>query len=258
MTPVPDLVAQWRAKSLSGTALMRGLVTYDSWEVQVSDAAAQVAVAQNALPSVQLSTASDGKTILLLFSSPEAYGVFSKANNVTTAQHFVKLPGRSLFDMPTERVDKLWIDCFSAHDVWYGPEHYGRLRDYVNALAVEEALAGLRHGAAADDAIELVRNHPTYFLPVAEVDGARRLLMAPDQSGRKLGALFTSDDTFDAFEPDGAAQAKGARIEQVQTDGRGLFGLLQTMQLDGFVFNCAGPVKPVAFAQGMAKVVMEA
>lgn len=258
LTPIPDLIAQWHAKTISGTALMRGLVSYDAWELPVSEAAAKVALAQNALPSVQLSTLSEGKTVLFVFSSPEAYNLYSRANSVTTAQHFVKLHGRTVFAMPTDRVDQVWVDCFSAHDIWYGQDHFGRLRDYVNALAVEEALTGLRHGSAADGAIALVRDHPTYFLPVADIEGARRLLLAPDEKGRRLGAVFTSDDTFDAFGPDGQAQARGAKIEQIQTDGRGLFGLLQGMQLDGFVFNCAGPIPPVAFAHAMATVVMEA
>lgn len=257
MNPVPELIAQWRAKTISGTALMRGLVTYDAWEMPVSEAAATAALAQNALPSVQMSTASDGKTILLVYSSPQAYDVFSKANNVTTEQHFVKLPGRVVFDMPTERVDKLWIDCFSPHDIWYGPEQFERLRDYVKALAVEEALSGLRHGTAPDSAVELVRDHPLYIVPVVEIGGSRRLLLAPDDNGRTLGAIFTSDDAFDAYEPSAVAQAGGGEVKQMQTDGRGLFEILQRMQIDGFVFNCAGPVAPVAFAQAMAKVVME-
>jgi hypothetical protein len=42
----------------------------------------------------------------------------------------------------------------------------------------------------------------------------------------------------------------------MQMDGMALFDMFHRMSIDGFVFNCSGPVKPVAFAQAAAKVFL--
>jgi hypothetical protein len=257
MTSIPDLIAQWRAKTLSGASLMRGLVSWNAWEVPVSEAAVKVALTEQALPSIQLSTARDGKACLLIFSTEAAYEVYRKANNVAVAQHFVSMPGRTLFGVPLDGVDQLWIDPLCPHDIYYDTGQLGRLRECAAALAVETALAGLRQGEAPDGALKLVRNHPAYFIAVAQIDGVPRMLLAPDAKGRMLGAIFTTDDAYDAFLPHAKAQAGAADVQRLQMSGVALFAALARMQLDGIVFNCDGPVAPVAFAHAMAKVVLD-
>jgi len=42
----------------------------------------------------------------------------------------------------------------------------------------------------------------------------------------------------------------------LQIDGDALFDTFQRMKIDGFVFNCSGPVVPVAFAQAAAGFVL--
>ena len=123
MTPVPDLIAQWHAKMLGGGALMRGLVAWDAWEVPISKAAATTALVENALPSIQLSTAKDGKIDLLLFSSPDAYEKF-KVVFADTRHHLMKLPG---FERKL-RVALDWaLDLFFPRDIVYlRPLHTSR------------------------------------------------------------------------------------------------------------------------------------
>ncbi len=123
---------------------------------------------------------------------------------------------------------------------------------------VEEALANLRKGTAPDGALRRVRDYANYSVAAAMHEGRPRMLMAPDNKGRTLAAIFTFDDTYEAFGPDARAQSGGEPVEQMHLRGEALFNALQGFQLDGIVFNCAGPPAPVAFAPAFARVVMEA
>jgi ABC-type enterobactin transport system permease subunit len=102
-----------------------------------------------------------------------------------------------------------------------------------------------------------VRDYQAYVLAVVRHEGRPRLLMAPDQKGRVLAAVFTASDAFEAFGPDAKARSGGDEVQEMRLDGRRLFTVLQAMQLDGIVFNCAGPVAPVAFAAAFAKIALE-
>jgi SseB protein N-terminal domain len=259
MTVIADLVAQWRDGKIDGLGLMRGLIGYGEWQVPISERALAQALGGNALPALQLTSDKEGKTCLLLFSSAPAYQRYGDANadHSTPPQHFVTLPGSTLFGASLETVDRICIDPFSPQDIFYDKPQFGRLREYAGAILVEEALTGLRHGQAKDGAVAVVRDYRAYSLAVVERDGSPRLLMAPDQKGRALAAIFTAADAYDAFMPDAKAAAGGGEVREMIYEGRALFEALQGMRLDGLVFNCSGPVAPIAFAPGFAKVVIE-
>jgi hypothetical protein len=67
-----------------------------------------------------------------------------------------------------------------------------------------------------------------------------RLVMAPDQKGRTLAAVFTSEDACEAF-LDEAGKQGGTQLEPLIYAGKNLFELLSKMDLTGIVFNCSGP-----------------
>jgi hypothetical protein len=144
----------------------------------------------------------------------------------------------------------------TPYDIIYDKQLFGRLRDMAEAVEIEKTLIALRQDTAGDGAVRAVREY--YYLAVTTIEGRQRILLAPDARGRRLAGVFTADDTFDAFGPDAKAQAGDGAIQQIQLDGQRLFTTLQRMQLDGTVFNCAGPVTPVAFAAGLSQVVLEA
>jgi hypothetical protein len=257
MANVTELIRQWHNKTISGFALMRGLVEFSAWEVPISESAAGEALASNTMPSLQLSKNPDGKICLLLFTSTDAFQIYRKANAITIKQHFLKTQGRLLFGVPMEGVDQVWIDPLSPHDIYYDAAQLGVLRECVNAIAVEEALVNLRQGKEQPDALQLVRDYQNYTVASTQHDGHPILVMAPDNKGRQLAAVFTADDAFDAFKAEMNVSADST-VRQLQLNGEQLFGMLQRMTLDGFVFNCAGPIKPVAFAQAVAGIVLEA
>jgi hypothetical protein len=81
--------------------------------------------------------------------------------------------------------------------------------------------------------------------------------MAPDQKGRTLAAVFTSEDACEAF-LDEAGKQGGTQLEPLIYAGKNLFELLSKMDLTGIVFNCSGPTPPVAFAAAFSQVILEA
>jgi hypothetical protein len=85
--------------------------------------------------------------------------------------------------------------------------------------------------------------------------GGNRLLMAPDQKGQALAAVFTFEDACDAFLEQARTQVD---MKPLIYAGKDLFKMLSEMNLTGIVFNCSGPAPPVAFAAAFSKVVLEA
>jgi hypothetical protein len=257
MMTIPELISAWRAKKLSGLALMRGLVSHPAWEIPISEKATAEALADNAISSLQVSTGKDGKTCLMLFSDVEAYKAYSRANAITTEQHFLKTDGTFVFRLPMDEVDQIWIDALTPHDIYYEKAQFNALRDMANAVVVEEALAGLRRGDAPKNAFATVKSYGNYYMATMQRDGKPVFLPAPDDKGRNLAAVFTADDSFDAFAAQAMRGNDGLRIQQMQLNGTTLFDSLRRMTIDGFVFNCAGPITPVAFAQAVAGIVLE-
>ena len=132
------------------------------------------------------------------------------------------------------------------------------MRALAGPVEVELALAALRAGTAEPGSITKVRQYEHYILAVTSLDGGYTLALAPDDRDRTLAAIFTSDDSFEAFLPEGEALLPEGQLLRVALAGPQLFEQLSRMSLDGVVFNCSGPGRPIAFAQAFLTVILEA
>jgi hypothetical protein len=81
-----------------------------------------------------------------------------------------------------------------------------------------------------------------------------QLVMAPDQKGRTLAAIFTAEDACAAF----LEETSQTHLQSLTYSGKNLFEILGKMDLTGMVFNCSGPITPVAFAAAFSQIVLEA
>jgi hypothetical protein len=257
MSTIPEVIAQWRAKEISGTAMMRALVSYPEWVLRISDEAVSDAIGTSDAPSLQISKTHDGATCLQLFSSSDALHTYRQAMQATGSQNFLKTNGSWVFHLNLDGIDQLWVDPLSPYDIFYPKELYGALRDIADAVDVEAALAGLRKGTAPDNAIKTAREYKNYSMAVYMHHDRPAFVMAPDEKGRSLAAAFTSADTFDAFLPQAREMVNGAEVQQMQVDGEALFDTFRRMSIDGYVFNCSGPIPAVAFAQAAAEYMLE-
>jgi len=257
MPTVPELVARWRDKQLTGTALMRALVTHPTWTLPISESAAAESLATNAVSRLQYNRTPEGVNRLMIFSNPETYSTYRTNSGSTGEQHLVTTTGTWIFRLPLDAIDQLWIDPLTANDIFYDKAQFDRLRRMADAVEVEEMLAGLRHGNAPEGAIGIVKKYQNFWIPVGIHETGMRLVMAPDDKGRSLAAVFTAEDLIDAFIGLARAHEHGTVEERVMS-GENLFSILNTMPIDGMVFNCNVPVTPVAFAKGFAQIVCDA
>lgn len=259
---------------------MRALVSHPTWSLPVSERAAVESMASGGLSAVQFNESPEGKRRLLLFSSPEACSVHAKTAG-SGEQHFLQTKGTWIFQLPLDSVDEIWIDPLNPHDIFYEKQHIPQLKAMAEAIVIEETITALRQGTAAEGAVVAIREYRSYSIAVTMVDAAPRMLFAPDNQARRLAALFTADDAFEAFvkdtqgvvqlgpnvfetetataRPDGSVvRVNHESIQQVTVPGPALFRTLGSLSLDGIVFNCRGPARPVAFAAALCQVVLDA
>ena len=251
--PAPlELIDAWRSKQMSGTALMRGLVSYREWLVLLSEASVAETLVSNSLTRLQYNVSPDGKKRLPIFSSEEALKAY--LDDSQAGQHYLKTEGTWVFKLPFPELDEIWIDPAQPEPIFYGKEHFERFGELAAAIEIEKDLTQLRAGSSSDGACVRVRDYPAYRIVVNRVDN--RLVMAPDQEGRILAAVFTAEDACDAFLDEASIQ-NGAQLEPLIYCGKDLFELLSKMDLTGIVFNCSGPTRAVAFAAAFSQVILE-
>jgi hypothetical protein len=125
--------------------------------------------------------------------------------------------------------------------------------------ALENALADLRWHSneitaeAYEACLTLVANYPEFLLLVTG-DG---MPMAPDNRGRKLAPVFTNPASYEAFREEVLSEGKLIQPLLTKISGAELFPKLHTMQLDGMVFDCCGPERPLAFVPQTIPLLVE-
>ncbi len=256
-TTIEDAIAAWQQTTLTGAQLMRVMVSHGAWYVAISQAAADEAMASNTLSRLLISVDDEGVKRLFVFSGDEAYRAYQTETGDDRTQTFLTVAGAWLFQLPLEGVDFVAIDPYTDHNIAYDRDHLASLAAIARAVVIERALIDLRAGGAATEAethalIKKVADYQSFQLALREVDGRMVLAYAPDSNERALAAVFTHDDAFGAF----ARQREDPTLRSLALDGRSLLSRLRGMGLDGIVFNCGGPSKPVAFALGIADVVL--
>ena len=260
MPTIPEYIASWRNKEISGTLLMRLLISHAKWILPVSESAAAEMLETHAASRLQSNRDPKGVNRLMIFSSPETFTTYRQnSGQQAVEQHILTTTGVWVFRLPLEGIDEIWIDPLTADDIFYSKAQFDLLRKMAAAIEVEQALAALRQGTAPAGALKVVKDYPSYWVPVGVHGESMRLMLAPDDKERKLAALFTSEETIAAFLPQVRAFAAPDQVVERIFKGENLFPILMKMAIDGMVFNCGdGPVSPVAFAKGFAQIVSEA
>jgi hypothetical protein len=125
---------------------------------------------------------------------------------------------------------------------------------------IESDLAALRWPAANADLNALlsrIGNFGHYLLVL--IDG--KLATAPDDRQRRLAAVFTSDEARNEYLNDLPDAVKTALDQKekvtLSCNGHDLFTRLAAMPLDGIVFNCLGPDRPIAFVPTLSNQVLQ-
>jgi hypothetical protein len=258
-SPVQQAIAEWKDGAISGSQLVRRLVSYDAWVCPISADAAAEMLASNAASRLSYSRDARGVSRLYLFSDADSVSRFRRSLGENEGEwHLLETTGAWFFQLPLDQIDFIEIDPGSPWTIGYRKEQFATLAAMAHAVDVERALAGPRAGTAAPAGTQLVHDYQHYLLAVVNRGDGYSLALAPDSRARSLAAVFTAQDNFDAFCAEQVPTNQEAQIMPFELPGEKLFAQLQQMQLDGLVFNCSGPAKPVAFAAAFAGVILQA
>ena len=133
-------------------------------------------------------------------------------------------------------------------------EQVVHLQRFVQISVVEKVLALLHEGAEMplNEPCARLRDFSDYFV----VQQGSMLALAPDSNSRRLAAAFTAQDALQLFVASSAAS--DTELVAARLTGVELFGKLAEADLDGVVFNPAGPVQPVPLLKAVAQHVLSA
>ena len=110
-SPVQLAIAEWQNKQITGTELMRRLVSFDKWMLPVSEAAAAEMVSTGASSRLMYSQDDEGVSRLYLFSDGEAYNAFrASVGQDASEQHFLSTTGTWIFQLPLDALDLIEVE----------------------------------------------------------------------------------------------------------------------------------------------------
>ncbi|MBN1954246.1 MAG: hypothetical protein JW900_04260 [Anaerolineae bacterium] len=144
------------------------------------------------------------------------------------------------------------VNPFTALAIHYKQHQLPMLLRWAKAVELELAL---HDPAMADQLFALLRDFAHYQIVLRQVGEGYQMVLAPDDQGRRLAAVFTADDTLDAFMAWAAPQFDFQPLI-LTLGGRDLFAQLRNAPVDGVVFDCKGPVPPRAFARELAEHIL--
>ncbi|MCB9594853.1 MAG: hypothetical protein H6719_19180 [Sandaracinaceae bacterium] len=225
-----------RGGTLSLPGLLRAAASHPSWLVPRDAGGAPTRIAGSA-----------GEPWVCVFGDREAAAAYEASRQVTFGDALLPMTGAALVEALADPSLSLGLDIGSPHEKALFPADLGVLREMATALEVEAFLGGHSN---REDGFALLRGYPG-FLICAEGAG---VMMAPDNQGRRLAAVFTAPDCFDAFRERHAGQPIPAAT---RVTGQELFTRLRDAPIQGLVFNCAGPVKPKAVAAAFSGIALD-
>jgi hypothetical protein len=235
---------------LSGTMLLRVFMLHRGWRVPVSlpseaGGSKRVIVRKN----------DDGKRLVRIFTDAEAVKVaVEKLGRDNVGEQFVETTGHAAFSALDLDLDFIDINPGSEPTFQYQKEHMRGLLTWAAAVKLEQTLAEFDDSEAA---CSRIKHYRPFFIVINDEGEEKSMVMAPDEESRRLAAVFTAEDCLERFRVAAVSSLK-IKTKTLSLSGEELCALLSGMTLDGVVFNCVGPVRPVAFSTEIAKMVMAA
>jgi hypothetical protein len=239
-----DAISLWIHGELPRTLLYRALLAQPFLRVPTHEAKPD----RGSPTVVEL----DGKSILYVFTDDTAASEAARAGRFLTDQVLTSAPLWRLWGT-LEGVDLLVINPESPERVDIPSDDFGLLRELSEVASVEESLLGL---GARRDVLSLLGGYSRFRLVFEDQGAMAGVPLAPDVQGRRLLPVFTAADTAAAWvDRLGSQSSLTWRVAVVP--GRLVFTKALEMEVDGLVFNCAGPLEPAAFGRGLAEQVLQ-
>ena len=239
-----ETLHQYNQKKISFRYLLRQLINFDEWIIPTQPGS------DEPIPSLWKN---DDIVWLAVFSSEENFQQKVQQGSNEPNTNFMKVDGRWLFSVLENPISAMVIDPQDSHAIQFDSKMFPKLVQWAMAIKVERILSG---EASREKSMSILRNFDGYHIPLIQTeDGNSHIALAPDAQGRKLAALFTAEDTLQAFLQI-AKDALGANLIIDVTNGEKIFEYLRDLPLDGVVFNCNGPIAPCAISMQMVNMIL--
>ncbi len=234
------------AGRLAQATFFRSLMLHADWHVPVhTETDSEVAV--------RTFVDAAGERWVKVFTDRRAAELWAAQSGGEPAGRCLVTGGTNLFGALDDELAGVEINPGSPDGIHYRRQHLPFLRQWARITELESALETIDTG---ETPLGLLREYDAYVLVLKRTGpDSAHLVLAPDDSGRALAAVFTAEDTLAAFF-DQVLSAADFEPIPIRVNGEQLFTQLRVLPLDGLVFNCSGPVQPRAFGKRLADYVL--
>ncbi len=245
-TALREALQQTVDRKLDGPGLMRALLKHDEWIMPIHmqpDGEWHPTVIRDM----------EDQRFQLIFTDEQGYrdGVAAIGQQVM-GERTLTLGGPALFGKLGDDADVLSINWNSPPQLFFKQAQFPALRRWAAAINVERTLASPRPD------LSLLKHFDSFYIVLQKVEGGYALTLAPDPQGRRLAAVFTAEDTLDAFVKDQSNGQMGFEPITRSIVGELLFDDLKDIPIDGICFNPVGPVPKRLFTAALSAAVMAA
>jgi hypothetical protein len=160
--------------------------------------------------------------------------------------HIATASGVSIFSWLEESLDGVNINPNSDSAIHYRQHQIPMLKNWAGIVQLEQAIYTPE---VVENPFGLMRAFQGYHIILSQLGGKHQIVLAPDEEGRRLPAIFTAEDTRDNF----LAYLKEiipdsfSAIRMLTLTGDELFSQFQGIPIDGIIFNPKGELPPKAF-----------
>jgi hypothetical protein len=249
-TDVQHALRGFLAGQVSPPQFYRALMRHPTWWVAGTHEQGQA-------PHLKILHFAHGERRLVAFTDREALEAAREAMGATLGapllgDSFLTTEGLGLFRVLEPGLSSVEINPHSEHSLRLEADQITTLRRWAVVARLE---ATLEDPSREEDPMAVLRRFPWYEVALEGEGQARQMLLAPDAQGRRLAAVFTTQDALELFLAQVEDQLEG-RPAHATTAGKELFISLKQLNLDGVVFNCCGPTPPRAFGVGVLDAIL--
>jgi hypothetical protein len=226
-------------------------MTYDQWQIP-SD------FDSKGHPAFSISRYANGERWFHAFTDHNAIEEYEATiGKRSLGEYFITTTGWGVFSQLDETLNGVNINPHTALALHYRQPQIPILKNRAKAVEVETAIAAPDRFS---DPFGVMKNFSGYRIALFEAGGKTQIALAPDPQGRKLAAIFTAEDTLNAFLEylKAAAPQRYPDVRIFPLDGSKLFSQLRDLPLDGIVFNPKGPIPPRAFGAAIIQHILAA
>jgi len=196
----------------------------------------------------------EGKRVLTMFSSDEMEEQY-RIQVPTPSEFRIRTSGYQAILWLDPKVEQVWFNPGSELAFTYTGDYLWLLDEWARGLEVE---AMLEDAEAGEGLLIGLREFDAFRVLVSRDDKSEYVIMAPDDQGRKIAAIYTAEDAAMWGYLEAEERQPEADLHIIKMGGSELFQRLIHLEIDGFVFNHAGPGRPRAFQKALINDILGA